>query len=141
MTIESATTRLIEAFENNFICEQGPPKAFFELPQKDAKPVRGIYVVYAIHGESENEAELWFVLNVLQPLMKKAGVGPNGEQGYLYWRNEEKIDVSQLPVGYGDPKRFVIRTRLCVFDWRLNVIRIDDAVKAEGASTPTVEEW
>lgn len=134
MSIELIDTeeRIIEGFESFFDCQPGPPRAFFELPQRVGDSVRVTYVVYAITGQDLSDMEQWFFARVIDPLRYKAGTG-----SFLYWRNSERVSVSVRSVD-GAKTQYVIRTRLAVFDRDLHEIRIHDAIKPEGVTTPEI---
>ena len=114
--------KAIEYAEENFRCLMGEQKAFFEIPQRNGEPIRGIYVVYALRGRDEEALERAMVASFRK--LKEMG----GE--YLYWRNEEKVSLGQDGDGLHR-----IRARIVVFDRDLRPIVWDDAVKIEGEAT------
>ena len=134
--------RIIQAFEDDFRCELGPAKAFFELPQRGypGNPVRVIYVTYAIQGTDLQKVEGWFFEYVIDVLREKTG-----GDGYLYWRNPERVLVYPIKTKtltsgaqvVRDPIIYKIRTRFAVLDKELNAVVPPD-YKPEGALTPEV---
>ncbi len=123
---------LIDRFENRFACTQGEPKAFFEIPQRGADPVRGVYVVYSVRGLVLDEVRAYFIKEVIEPLAMSAASDNDTDViggPFLYWRLAEKLEVRQ------DGKWFTIYTRVCVLDDNLDSIVLDIA-KTEGGPTP-----
>lgn len=115
--------RLIRYAEENFDCEFGPQKAFFELPQRGGDVVRGIYRSYVIRGPDYYRLQDWMIDNVLQPLMWDT----DGE-GLLYWRLPDRFEV-QL-----DGETYTLRTRICVLRrGALDEQIAKDAMHTEGA--------
>ena len=137
---EQVEATIIQAFEDDFTAELGPAKAFFELPQRDGKPVRVIYVTYAIQGEDLQAVENWFFENVIDVLREKTG-----GDGFLYWRNPERVLVYPITTKIlssgtkvtRSPVLYKIRTRFAVLDKDLNPVVVPD-YKPEGALTPEV---
>lgn len=135
-----AEQRIIGALETDFTAELGPAKAFFELPQREGDPVRVIYVTYAIQGEDLQDVENWFFEHVIDVLREKTG-----GDGYLYWRNPERVlvyPVTTKTLTSGaqvtrDPVIYKIRTRFAVLDKFLNPI-VAPEYKPEGALTPEI---
>ncbi len=120
---------LIDFCQEHFDCETGPPRAYFELPQRDANdPVRLSYVVYAVQGPTYEACEKWLLENVFEPLEKEAC-----DEARLYWRLEDMIQVET----FRDHVR--VRTRLAVLDKNLNQVYIADKVVTEGRECPSVE--
>ncbi len=121
---------LIELFEGRFACTQGEPKAFFEIPQRGADPIRGVYVVYSVRGLVLEEVKAYFLNEVIVPLEERAQSDSDNIGGpFLYWRLAEKLEVRQ------DGKWFTIYTRVCVLDDNLDSIVLDIA-KTSGGPTP-----
>lgn len=140
MTTRTSEDRIIETLENNFRTERGPAKAFFELPQRDADPVRVIYVTYAVQGEDLQLVENYFFEYVIDPLIELTG----GE-GYLFWRNCERVlvyAISTKTLSSGaqvtrKPPLYKIRTRFAVLDKSLNAV-VAPLYKPEGDLVHTV---
>lgn len=131
MSVEQTQDRLIETFESAFACDIGPPKSFFEIPQRFGKPVRVIYSSYVASGNDLAELELWFIVNVVAPLAEK-GVS-------LYWRLPSRIEVYPRQT-HGKSEDYVIRTRIGVLDKLLQLVVIEDTVTPEGALMTRVGE-
>lgn len=131
---------IIQAFEDDFTTEMGPAKAFFELPQRDGDPVRVIYVTYAVQGTDLQKVENWFFEYVIDVLREKTG-----GDGYLFWRNPERVLVYPITTKVlssgakvtRDPVIYKIRTRFAVLDKKLNPVVPPD-YKAEGTLTPEI---
>ena len=120
---------LIDYCEEHFDCEVGPPKAYFELPQRDGKdPVRVTYVVYAVQGPTYDACEKWLLEHVFEPLEKEAG-----DDKLLYWRLPEMIQVEPLRDGVK------VRTRLMVLDKNMNQVFIAEKVVSDGQACSRIE--
>lgn len=120
---------LIDYCEEHFDCEVGPPKAYFELPQRDGKdPVRVTYVVYAVQGPTYGACEEWLLEHVFEPLEKEAG-----DDKLLYWRLPEMFQVEPLRDGVK------VRTRLMVLDKNMNQVFIAEKVVSDGEACSTIE--
>lgn len=136
--IQETATALIGLFEERFVCTQGEPKAFFEIPQRGGDPVRGVYVVYAVRGKILVEARDYFIKQVIVALAEKAvsyrddpdSVLDDIGGPFLYWRIADKVQVT-FEDGW-----FKIYTRICVLDDNLDSITIDDMIKQEGRLAP-----
>ena len=137
---EQVEATIIQALEDDFRCEFGPAMAFFELPQRSGEPVRVIYVTYAIQGEDLQDVENWFFEHVIDPLREKTG-----GDGFLYWRNPERVlvyPITSKTLSSGaqvtrNPPLYKIRTRFAVLDKDLNPVVVPDH-KPEGALTEVV---
>lgn len=126
---ESLAQPLIDFCEEHFDCEVGPPKAYFEFPQRDnPDPVRVIYHVYAIQGPTYEACEKWLIENVFEPLVKAAGDEPR-----LYWRIEDKIRVEPLR------DKIKVRTRLAVLNREMQQVILADMVCREGQPCSSIE--
>lgn len=132
--MNETATALIGLFEERFVCTQGEPKAFFQIPQRGGDPVRGVYVVYAVRGKVLVEARDYFIKEVIVALAEKAqAVDELTDQlggPFLYWRIADKVQVA-FEDGW-----FKIYTRICVLDDNLDSVTIDDMVKQEGRLAP-----
>lgn len=122
--------KLIDAFEDRFVCMQGEAKAWFEIPQREGDPVRGVYVVYVVKGRDLEDVKTYFVNTVIIPLASKA-LRPDKDGPFLYWRKTNRVEVTR------EGEEFKIYTRICVLDDNLESIVIDKMVKKEGQLTPT----
>jgi hypothetical protein len=112
---------LISLCEELFRVQHGPARAFFELPQPNAEPVRVIYRSYVVAGDSEDELIQWMEDNVLRPLNAKGG-------RWLWYR---------LPTGFEltydhEAKRHTLRTRLGVLDDKMTAVTLPEVEKPEG---------
>lgn len=120
---------LIDYCEEHFDCELGPPRAFFELPQREGKdPVRVIYHVYAVQGPTYADCEAWLLEHVFEPLQQRAG-----DEARLYWRSEDKISVEPMR------DRVKVRTRLAVLK-KIDQVILEEQVTREGMPCPSTEQ-
>jgi len=131
--LELIRNELIDRFEGRFVCTQGEPKAFFEIPQRGGDSVRGVYVVYSVRGKVLDEVRDYFIKEVIEPLHEKADTDNDTDDiggPFLYWRLASRLEVRQ------DGNWFTIYTRICVLDDNLNSIVLPDVAKTEGGPTP-----
>jgi len=137
-TPQKVEARIIDAFERAFITEYGPARAFFQIPQRNADPVRVVYVVYAAMGPDLDKVHDWFFEHVVDPLISKAA------GGWLYWRNPERVlaygsNVVRIGEDKGHTPLYKIRTRLAVLDMALNPVTLGDPTKHEGVNMVQVD--
>lgn len=99
----STVSQLREWFASKFDCEQGVPRAWFELPQEDGNVKRIVYVPFGIGGKNATEAQLVQALleqlKCLQPLFGRK----------LFWRRDIALSHEQLTqfTGGGIPAEVV----------------------------------
>jgi len=106
--------RLINFAENNFQCVLGEPRASILIDD-----VCVPYVVYAAQSKLPIKLEQWLLQEVFAPLLEKGGCR-------LYWRSEEKIDLSS------DEEMYRIWMRVAVLDKSGSQVRLEDRIKPEG---------
>jgi len=131
--MKETATALVGLFEERFVCIQGEPTAWFDIPQRGGDPVRGVYVVYAVRGKVLVEARDYFIKRVIVALAEKAATDNDTDDiggPFLYWRIADKVQVT-FEDGW-----FKIYTRICVLDDNLDSITIDDMIKQEGRLAP-----
>ena len=122
----SIIERLTMVAEDEFDCQLGQPRAFFELPQRIGEDIRVIYVTYAFRGDELDRLEQAMV-DVLDRLSKKAG-----DDARLYWRLSPAFHVELVD------EQYYLRTRLAVLDCNLDPVVLDDVVKRECEPTPVI---
>ena len=131
--VTDMTAELIKMFEDRFVCTQGEPKAWFDIPQRGGDPVHGVYVVYAVRGKDIEDVKAYFIKEVLVPLGEKA-LGDNSTEQiggpFLYWRLSDKVQITY------DAGWWKIYTRICILNDNLDPVIIDDLVKREGKLAP-----
>ena len=120
--VDMMVNKLSAYAESHFMAQPGPPMAFFEIPQADADPVRAIYRIYAVRGNTLPEVERWMMDNVLVPLAQLTLGG-----GYLYWRLPQRFDVS-----YNEGGTVTLRTRIAVLNRSLVAVMLGNE-KVEGS--------
>lgn len=120
-------SELIDYAEENFDCQFGPTRAYFELPQVSGHAIRVVYVVYCASSPAQSSTNKWMLDNVLKPL-KVAG----GE--YLYWREPQQIREYEVD------GRFYTYARIAVLDASFNPVLINEMVKPEGAPVIRIDK-
>ena len=123
------TNELVDYIEDKFVCEVGDQAALHDFPeQKVALP----YVVYALKAKNHvlsREEELTFALQATIDKLSDLG----GTK--LFWRNKEKVSFE--PANEQWPYD-TIRARILVIDDDFNTVRLEKAIKPEGAVTPEI---
>ncbi len=116
------TDDLIEYVFQNFRAHDGEKRAFFEIPQVGALPVRSTYVAYICTGEDKAQLIDW-MLDIFIELKRLGGVD-------WYWRLEEMITMQENKYRGG----WVIRTRIAVLDKDLIEIRLPNEQHVAGTA-------
>lgn len=93
--IETGVRKIVDEVEQmaSFSCV-GPAGAYFEIPvgEKFGGYVRGVYRSYVCSAPTINEAMSMIRDCIVDQIEKSAG---RSQITSLYWRNEEKIEVSE----------------------------------------------